>query len=196
MIGRYPGLDIHARTRDGASDRRTPVRPGGRPAMSVNVALLGAEDLKVEPGQTTTCQLSVANTSTIVEQFTILMLGEAAEWSDPDPPVVSLFPGAPADRDPAVLASPSVHHPERRSAVRGEGDPFQRARRIGHRGGRDHGRVLQRRGCRARPPGHDRADHRPPEARRRQPRQRPAAGRGLRPRCRRRPQVQDPAEPR
>ena len=61
--------------------------------MSVNVALLGAENLVVTPGQSTTCQLSVANASTIVEQFTMLVLGEAMDWTVAEPPVVSLFPG-------------------------------------------------------------------------------------------------------
>ena len=45
------------------------------------------------PGQSTTCQLSVANASTIVEQFTMLVLGEAMDWTAAEPPVVSLFPG-------------------------------------------------------------------------------------------------------
>jgi hypothetical protein len=62
--------------------------------MSVSATLLGAEDLHVQPGQSTTCQLNVANTSTIVEQFTLLPLGEAMEWLVAEPPVVSLFPGA------------------------------------------------------------------------------------------------------
>jgi hypothetical protein len=61
--------------------------------VSVNVALLGAENLFVTPGQSTTCQLSVANSSTIVEQFTMLVLGEAMDWTVAEPPVVSLFPG-------------------------------------------------------------------------------------------------------
>jgi hypothetical protein len=60
----------------------------------VNVALLGADNLFVTPGESTTCQLSIANTSTIVEQFTLLALGEAMDWTAAEPPVVSLFPGA------------------------------------------------------------------------------------------------------
>ncbi len=62
--------------------------------MSVTVTMLGAEDLHVQPGQSATCQLNIANTSSIVEQFTLLPLGEAMEWTAADPPVVSLFPGA------------------------------------------------------------------------------------------------------
>ena len=57
------------------------------------VVNLQADNLTVEPGQTTTCQVSLANTGTIVEQFTIMMIGDVAPWTEADPPVVSLFPG-------------------------------------------------------------------------------------------------------
>ncbi len=62
--------------------------------MGVIAALQGAENLTVEPGRETTCQLSLSNTGTIVEQFTIMVLGDAAGWVRADPPVVSMFPGA------------------------------------------------------------------------------------------------------
>jgi hypothetical protein len=62
--------------------------------MGAVVALLGADNLTVEPGQTVTADLSIGNNGTIVEQFTILVLGDAAEWTESEPPVVSLFPGA------------------------------------------------------------------------------------------------------
>ena len=62
--------------------------------MGVAAVLQGTEALAVEPGQTATCQLNLGNTGTIVEQYTILLLGDAAEWTEPEPPVVSLFPGA------------------------------------------------------------------------------------------------------
>jgi hypothetical protein len=62
--------------------------------MGVLVVLQAADDLRVEPGRTVTADLSVANTASIVEQFTIMLLGDAAEWTESDPPVVSLFPGA------------------------------------------------------------------------------------------------------
>jgi hypothetical protein len=57
------------------------------------VVNLQADNLRVEPGQTATCQMSLANTGTIVEQFTIMLLGDVAPWTEADPPVVSLFPG-------------------------------------------------------------------------------------------------------
>ncbi|MDQ6783007.1 MAG: hypothetical protein M3063_06120 [Actinomycetota bacterium] len=62
--------------------------------MAAVVALKVDNNLTVEPGQTATGELSLANTGTIVEQFTILVLGEAAEWTQVEPPVVSLFPQA------------------------------------------------------------------------------------------------------
>jgi cytoskeletal protein RodZ len=58
------------------------------------LSLQEADTLRVEPGQSTSCKLSLANTGSIVEQFTIMVLGETAEWTHSDPPVVSLFPGA------------------------------------------------------------------------------------------------------
>jgi hypothetical protein len=57
------------------------------------VVNLQDDNLSVQPGQTTTTQLSLSNGGTIVEQFTIMVLGDAAEWTRSDPPVVSLFPG-------------------------------------------------------------------------------------------------------
>jgi hypothetical protein len=54
---------------------------------------LQAGELHVEPGRAVSCPLDVTNTGTIVEQFTIMMLGDVAPWTEAAPPVVSLFPG-------------------------------------------------------------------------------------------------------
>ena len=62
--------------------------------MGVVASLQGAENLSVEPGRTASCQLSLSNTGTIVEQFAIMMLGDGADWIRSEPPVVSMFPGA------------------------------------------------------------------------------------------------------
>lgn len=62
--------------------------------MGVVASLQGAEQLHVEPGQSTTCQLTLSNTGTIVEQYSIMVLGDASGWVRADPPVVSMFPGA------------------------------------------------------------------------------------------------------
>jgi hypothetical protein len=58
------------------------------------VNLQADEALAVEPGRNATTELTLVNTGTIVEQFTILLLGDVAPWTQSDPPVVSLFPGA------------------------------------------------------------------------------------------------------
>jgi hypothetical protein len=58
------------------------------------VVNLEADQLVVEPGKTATGELSLINTGTIVEQFTILLIGEVTPWTEAEPPVVSLFPGA------------------------------------------------------------------------------------------------------
>src|SRR5947207_15968934 len=55
---------------------------------------LQRDSLSVEPGQTVTTDLSLVNGGTIVEQFTIMLLGDVVDWAESDPPVVSLFPGA------------------------------------------------------------------------------------------------------
>jgi hypothetical protein len=62
--------------------------------MGVIAALQGAENLIVEPGREVTCEISLSNTGTIVEQYSIMVLGDAAGWVRADPPVVSMFPGA------------------------------------------------------------------------------------------------------
>src|SRR5579863_3130715 len=62
--------------------------------MPVIAALEGAGNLSVEPGRETACELTLSNTGTIVEQFSIMVLGEGTGWIRPDPPVVSMFPGA------------------------------------------------------------------------------------------------------
>ena len=62
--------------------------------MTAVLSIQEAGALRVEPGQTTSCKVSLANTGSIVEQFTIMVIGETAEWTRSDPPVISLFPGA------------------------------------------------------------------------------------------------------
>lgn len=76
--------------------------------MAVIAALQGADNLVVDPGGTTSCQLSLSNTGTIVEQFTIMVLGEASEWIKAEPPVVSMFPGA-QQVVTLTFAPPRVH---------------------------------------------------------------------------------------
>lgn len=62
--------------------------------MGALVVIQDAENLRVEPGRVASCRMTISNTGSIVEQFSILFLGEVAGWASADPPVVSLFPGA------------------------------------------------------------------------------------------------------
>jgi hypothetical protein len=62
--------------------------------MTVIAVLRGADNLTVEPGQSASCELSLSNTGSIVEQFAVMVLGDGAEWITAEPPVVSMFPGA------------------------------------------------------------------------------------------------------
>jgi hypothetical protein len=48
--------------------------------------------LFVEPDGEVTCQARVRNTGTIVDRFTIEVVGKAASWVEIEPPVLSLFP--------------------------------------------------------------------------------------------------------
>jgi hypothetical protein len=48
----------------------------------------------VEPGASTSLELTVRNTGTVVDQFSFEVLGGAATWATFDPPTVSLFPQA------------------------------------------------------------------------------------------------------
>jgi hypothetical protein len=50
--------------------------------------------LAVEPGQEVTAEVRVRNTGSVVDEFTLDVLGDAAGWASADPPVLSLFPGA------------------------------------------------------------------------------------------------------
>ena len=73
---------------------------------------LPVRDLKVEPGATTTAKMLVRNTGQVVDQFTVDIVGNCAEWAKVEPKVVNLLPGtdvevtvtfAPA-RSPQVAA--------------------------------------------------------------------------------------------
>jgi len=49
--------------------------------------------LPVRPGAEAVAELSVTNTGTVVDSFTLEVLGDAAAWARCEPPVLSLFPG-------------------------------------------------------------------------------------------------------
>jgi hypothetical protein len=72
------------------------------------VANLKSSQLDVQPGQVTTTELTIINNGTIVEQFTILLLGDVAAWGSVEPPVVSLFPQG--QQTVKIRFSPPRHH--------------------------------------------------------------------------------------
>ncbi len=55
---------------------------------------LSEKTIEVLPGAVATCTVTVKNTGTVVDQFTIDILGDAAAWTAADPATLSLFPGA------------------------------------------------------------------------------------------------------
>ncbi|HEX5240407.1 MAG TPA: hypothetical protein VFW20_05365 [Candidatus Limnocylindrales bacterium] len=57
-------------------------------------AQLQQATVPVDPGSAATVALTVRNTGSVVDQFTIEVLGDAAAWASADPPSLSLFPGA------------------------------------------------------------------------------------------------------
>ena len=55
---------------------------------------LSEKTIEVLPGAVATCTVTVKNTGTVVDQFTIDILGDPAAWTAAEPPTLSLFPGA------------------------------------------------------------------------------------------------------
>jgi hypothetical protein len=58
------------------------------------LVLLRADGLSVDPGGDVWTEVTVRNTGSTVEQFTIEVVGLAGEWATVEPPVLSLFPTA------------------------------------------------------------------------------------------------------
>ena len=58
------------------------------------IANLGTRSVAVAPGAQAGAEIRVRNNGTVVDQFTVQVLGDAGAWSVAEPPVVSLFPGA------------------------------------------------------------------------------------------------------
>ncbi|MEI7744328.1 MAG: hypothetical protein WCK58_11355 [Chloroflexota bacterium] len=63
--------------------------------------------LAVEPGQSTSVEIKVRNTGSVVDEFALDVLGDSAAWATVEPPVISLFPGAEGVAK-AVFAPPRV----------------------------------------------------------------------------------------
>ncbi|MEA3075879.1 MAG: hypothetical protein QOF60_787 [Actinomycetota bacterium] len=59
-------------------------------------ASLQSSTLAVTPGSSASVEVRVRNTGTVVDQFSVSVVGDAAGWSTVTPASVSLFPGADA----------------------------------------------------------------------------------------------------
>jgi hypothetical protein len=57
-------------------------------------AVLSSPSLAVEAGEEVSCEVTVRNNGTVVDQFTFEVLGNAAPWSAVEPASLSLFPDA------------------------------------------------------------------------------------------------------
>ncbi|MDT4915550.1 MAG: hypothetical protein QOH89_250 [Pseudonocardiales bacterium] len=55
---------------------------------------LPVSDLRVVPGETTTAKMLVRNTGSVVDQYTIDVVGASTEWAKVEPKTVNLLPGA------------------------------------------------------------------------------------------------------
>lgn len=77
-------------------------------------AHLEATTLSLTPGGEASVEIRVRNSGTVVDQFRLEVLGDAASWSSAEPPSLSLFPGAEErariifrpPRSPQVSAGP------------------------------------------------------------------------------------------
>ncbi len=61
--------------------------------MGASVTLV-TPAVAVEPGQEVAVEVTVRNTGTVVDEFALDVLGDAAGWASAEPPTLSLFPGA------------------------------------------------------------------------------------------------------
>ncbi len=72
--------------------------------MGASVTLV-TPAVAVEPGQTVSVAIKVRNTGTVVDEFGLDVLGDAAAWATVVPPSLNLFPGAEGDAQ-AVFSPP------------------------------------------------------------------------------------------
>src|SRR5437763_11638332 len=64
-------------------------------AMAVT-ATLASKAVTVTPGGEAVTEIRIRNSGTVVDQFTVEVLGDASAWALVEPAVVPLFPGAEA----------------------------------------------------------------------------------------------------
>ncbi len=60
--------------------------------MSASV-ILSEPNLRVDAGDVVTCEVAVRNTGTVVDEYTVKVLGDPARWASVEPTSVSLLPG-------------------------------------------------------------------------------------------------------
>lgn len=58
------------------------------------VATISPEAVSVQPGKEAACEVRIRNTGTVVDEFALEALGDAAGWASFEPSSVSLFPDA------------------------------------------------------------------------------------------------------
>ncbi|TDP68521.1 COG1470 family protein [Actinokineospora alba] len=79
--------------------------------MGATTSLAGKE-LSVTPGATVTSTVQIRNSGTLVDQFTVDVVGDAVEWTTVEPSIINLMPGTEGQvtvtfappRDSTVLA--------------------------------------------------------------------------------------------
>ena len=79
--------------------------------MGASVTLVTAA-VAVEPGQSVSIDIRIRNTGSVVDEFALDVLGDAAGWASVEPPSISLFPGADGTakavfRPPRLASTPA-----------------------------------------------------------------------------------------
>jgi hypothetical protein len=79
--------------------------------VGASVTLVTAS-VAVEPGQGVSIDIKIRNTGSVVDEFALDVLGDAAGWASVEPPSISLFPGADGTakavfRPPRLASTPA-----------------------------------------------------------------------------------------
>ncbi|WP_158885237.1 hypothetical protein [Amycolatopsis anabasis] len=78
---------------------------------------LAETELVVTPGDAASCAVHIRNSGTVVDQFSIDVLGDTRTWAEVEPPVINLLPGQDG--------TATVHfRPPRKAEVRAGAVPF------------------------------------------------------------------------
>ncbi len=77
--------------------------------MASVIAILRTEHLEVDAGRSVETIVTVHNTASIVEQFSISVIGEASGWASVEPSAISLFPNTQQDVTVTFLAPKEWH---------------------------------------------------------------------------------------